>query len=173
MARVLLPIKLGHQRATQRGNWQATVHYTAALIAQVEQATPEQAGFEETIGALAAALWQTVREQPASHQLLTELMMFALRTPSLAQARQAHYRDVTKVAARIVADAAERTGQALAQPAETIARYLLAGFDGLVMQHLSPPDEEAEQICLGALVSAVPALADGRLKPTAVPAEAS
>lgn len=175
--------------AAELGVAQATVHYTfgtkeelyravmerltADLIAQVEQATPEQAGFEETIGALAAALWQTVREQPASHQLLTELMMFALRTPSLAEARQAHYRDVTKVAARIVAEAAERTGQALAQPAETIARYFLAGFDGLVMQHLSLPDEEAEQICLGALVSAVLALADGRLESTAVPAETS
>jgi hypothetical protein len=72
---------------------------------------------------------------------------------------------VTKVAARIVAEAAERTGQTLAQPAETITRYSLAEFDGLVMQPLSLPDEEAEQICLRSLVSAALALPDGRLGP--------
>jgi AcrR family transcriptional regulator len=174
--------------AAELGVAQATVHYTfgtkeglyravmeklaAELVSKVEQATPQKAGFEETIGTLAAALWQTVREQPANHQLLSELMMLALRTPSLAEAGQRHYRDVTEAAARILAEAAGRTGQTLAQPAETIARYFLAGFDGLMMQHLSLPDEEAEQICLGALVSAVLALADGRLAPTAIPAKA-
>lgn len=54
---------------------------TQDLIAQVEQAAPADAGFEETAGTLAAALWRTVREQPANHQLLTELTMFALRSP--------------------------------------------------------------------------------------------
>lgn len=42
---------------------------------------------------------------------------------------------------------------------ETLARFFLAGFDGLSVQHLSLPDEEAELICLQALVSAVVVLA--------------
>lgn len=87
---------------------QATVHYTFGtkeglyravmeqltqdLVAQVEQAAPTDGGFEETVGALAAALWRTVREQPASHQLLTELMMSALRSPALREALETHYR---------------------------------------------------------------------------------
>ncbi|MDQ0746429.1 hypothetical protein QF034_000660 [Streptomyces africanus] len=39
----------------------------------------------------------------------------------------------------------------------------LAGFDGLTMQRLSYPDEEAEHACLQAFVSSVVAMAGGRL----------
>jgi hypothetical protein len=77
---------------------------------------------------------------------------------------------VTEVTARLVTEAAERTGLALAQPAETIARFFLAGFDGLTMQRLSHPDEEAEHTCLQAFVSAVVAMAGGRLDLVPVPA---
>jgi AcrR family transcriptional regulator len=172
--------------AAELGVAQATVHYTFGtkeglyravmeqltedLIAQVEQAAPADAGFEETAGALAAALWQTVREQPASHQLLTELTMFALRSPALSEALDSHHRSITEVTARLVTEAAARTGQTLAQPAETIARFFLAGFDGLTTQHLSHPDEQAEHTCLQAFVSAVLAMADGRLEPAPAPA---
>jgi AcrR family transcriptional regulator len=172
--------------AAELGVAQATVHYTFGtkeelyravmeqltqdLIAQVERAAPADAGFEETAGTLAAALWRTVREQPASYQLLMELTLSALRTPALGEALESHYRSVTEVTARLVTEAAERTGQPLAQPAETIARFFLAGFDGLTMQHLSHPDEKAEHACLQAFVSAVVAMAGGRLELVSVPA---
>ncbi|MCX4911232.1 TetR/AcrR family transcriptional regulator [Streptomyces sp. NBC_00878] len=171
--------------AAELGVAQATVHYTFGtkeglyravmeqltqdLVAQVERAAPAEGGFEETVGALAAALWRTVREQPASYQLLSELTLFALRAPALSEALETHYRGVTEVTARLVTEAAERTGQPLAQPVETIARFFLAGFDGLTTQHLSLPDEEAERTCLQAFVSAVVALAGGRLDLVAVP----
>ncbi|MCX4978643.1 MULTISPECIES: TetR/AcrR family transcriptional regulator [unclassified Streptomyces] len=171
--------------AAELGVAQATVHYTFGtkeglyravmeqltqdLVAQVEQAAPTDGGFEETVGALAAALWRTVREQPASHQLLTELMMSALRSPALREALETHYRGVVEVTARLITEAAERTGRPLAQPVDTIARFFLAGFDGLTMQRLSLPDEEAERTCLEAFVSAVVAMADGRLDLVPVP----
>ncbi|MEV0223812.1 TetR/AcrR family transcriptional regulator [Streptomyces sp. NPDC050704] len=171
--------------AAELGVAQATVHYTFGtkeelyravmeqlkqdLIAQVEGAAPTGAGFEETVGTLAAALWRTVREQPASHQLLMELTMFALRSPALNEALESHNLGATEVTARLVTEAAERTGLTLAQPAETIARFFLAGFDGLMLQHLSHPDEEAEHACLQAFVSAVVAMAGGRLDLVSVP----
>ncbi|WP_405577730.1 TetR/AcrR family transcriptional regulator [Streptomyces sp. NBC_01092] len=161
--------------AAELGVAQATVHYTFGtkedlyravmeqltqdLVTQVEQAAPTDAGFEDTIGTLAEALWRTVLEQPASYQLLTELSMFALRTPHLQEALQGHHRGISAVTAKLISEAAERTGHQLAQPAETIARFFLAGFDGLTMQHLSLPDEEAERVCLRALISAVLAMA--------------
>jgi AcrR family transcriptional regulator len=172
--------------AAELGVAQATVHYTFGtkeglyravmeqltqdLLAQVERSAPADAGFEETASTLAAALWRTVREQPTSHQLLTELTQFALRTPALSEALESHYRGVTAEVTRLVTEAAERGGQPLAQPAETIARFFLAGFDGLTMQHLSLPDEEAEHTCLQAFVSAVVAMAGGRLELVSVPA---
>ncbi|MGW2386007.1 TetR/AcrR family transcriptional regulator [Streptomyces sp. NPDC001658] len=161
--------------ATELGVAQATVHYTFGtkeelyravmeqlthdLVVQVTQAAPTDASFEETVVALAEALWNTVLEQPASHQLLTELSMLAMRTPHLQEALQSHYGEILAVTAKLVDQAAERTGHQLGQPAETIARFFLAGFDGLTMQHLSLPDEEAERVCLRSLVSAVLAMA--------------
>ncbi|MYS88687.1 MULTISPECIES: TetR/AcrR family transcriptional regulator [Streptomyces] len=160
--------------AAELGVAQATVHYTFGtkedlyravmeqltqdLVAQVEQAAPTDAGFEDTVVTLAEALWHTVLEQPGSYQLLTELSLFALRTPHLQDALQGHYRGISAVTAKLISEAAERTGHQLAQPAETIARFFLAGFDGLTMQHLTLPDEEAERACLRALISAVLAM---------------
>ncbi|GHE08902.1 TetR/AcrR family transcriptional regulator [Streptomyces alanosinicus] len=171
--------------ASELGVAQATVHYTFGtkedlyravmeqlthdLVTQVKASAPADAGFEETLTALVAALWRTVREQPASHQLLTELSMFALRTPSLREALEGHYREVTEVTALLVTEAAERTGHRLALPASTIARFFLAGFDGLTMQHLSLPDEEAGLPGLQALVSSVVALAGGKLDLVRIP----
>ncbi|MEU0950494.1 TetR/AcrR family transcriptional regulator [Streptomyces canus] len=161
--------------AAELGVAQATVHYTFGtkeelyravmeqlthdLIDQVTRAAPTDASFEETIVTLAEALWRTVLEQPASYQLLTELSMFALRTPHLKEALESHYGGVLTVTTKLVEQAAERTGHRLGQPAETVARLFLAGFDGLTMQHLSLPDEEAERVCLRSLVSAVLAMA--------------
>jgi AcrR family transcriptional regulator len=161
--------------AAELGVAQATVHYTFGtkedlyravmeqvtdnLVAQVERAAPTDASFEETVVTLAEAFWRTVIEQPEAHQLLTELNMLALRTPHLKEALHSHYTQVLAVTAKLISEAAERTGHQLAQPAETIARFFLAGFDGLTMQHLSLPDEQAERLCLGALISALLAMA--------------
>ncbi|MGW1954446.1 TetR/AcrR family transcriptional regulator [Streptomyces sp. NPDC001920] len=161
--------------AAELGVAQATVHYTfgtkedlyravmeqvtRGLVAQVEQAAPTDASFEETVGTLSEALWRTVLDQPEAHQLLTELSMFALRTPPLKEALHSHHSEVLAVTTKLIGEAAERTGHELAQPAGTIARFFLAGFEGLTMQHLALPDEEAERACLRALVSAVLAMA--------------
>ncbi|WP_405435924.1 TetR/AcrR family transcriptional regulator [Streptomyces avidinii] len=170
--------------AAELGVAQATVHYTfgtkeglyravmdqltADLIAQVEQAAPQNAGFEETIAALAGALWRTVQEEASGHQLLTELALLALRTPGLSEARQAHYQQVNEVTVRIVTETASRSGFELVQPADLIARFFLAGFDGLTMQRLYAPNGPAESAGLQALVSATVALAGGGLNLAAV-----
>jgi AcrR family transcriptional regulator len=161
--------------AAELGVAQATVHYafgtkeelyravmeqvTHDLTNQVTRAVPPDASFEDTVATLAEALWHTVLEQPAAHQLLTELSMFALRSPHLREALESHYREVLTVTTSLIDQAAERTGHQLDQPAEAIARFFLAGFDGLTMQHLALPDEEAERVSLRALVSAVLAMA--------------
>ncbi|MFD4370106.1 TetR/AcrR family transcriptional regulator [Streptomyces sp. NPDC058486] len=166
--------------AAELGVAQATVHYTFGtkedlyhavmgqltddLIAQVERAAPEGGDFETTIAALAAALWRTAREDTAGYHLLTELTMLALRTPRLSEAREAHYREVLDVTARLIAETAARTEYELAQSPETIARFFLAGFDGLTLQCLSVPDDPSEDTGIRALVSATVALAGGSLK---------
>ncbi|WP_232791417.1 TetR/AcrR family transcriptional regulator [Streptomyces capitiformicae] len=137
----------------------------ARRLAEIEEAREH----ERTLHAQAVLARERVREQPTAHQLLTELSMFALRTPRLQEALEGHYGEVAAVTTKLVTEAAERTGHQLAQPAETLARFFLAGFDGLSAQHLSLPDEEAELTCLQALVSAVVALAGGRMELVTMP----
>ncbi|MCZ1014202.1 TetR/AcrR family transcriptional regulator [Streptomyces noursei] len=171
--------------AAELGVAQTTVHYTFGtkedlyqavidqiaedLIEQVEQAAPEGAGFEETIAALAGALWRTMLEPATGHQLLAELT--ALHTPKLSGARQGLYRRVIDATATVMTETAQRTGYELAQPAETVARFFLSGFDGLAMQWRCLPDEAAERVGLQALVSATVALTGGRLELVDVPVE--
>ncbi|EFF88740.1 TetR family transcriptional regulator [Streptomyces sp. e14] len=173
--------------AAELGVAQATVHYTFGtkedlyravmdqliedLIAQVEGAAPKDAGFEETIAALAGALWRNALEESSSYHLLTELTMLALRTPRLSEARRAHYAGVIAATAQLITDTAGRTGYELALPAESVARFFLAGFDGLTMQRLYAPDTASELAGLEILVSATLALAGGRLEPASMPAE--
>ncbi|MEU7576122.1 TetR/AcrR family transcriptional regulator [Streptomyces sp. NPDC041068] len=171
--------------AAELGVAQATVHYTFGtkedlyravmeqltqdLVRQVEESAPMEAGFEETLAAMTVALWRTVRDQPASHQLLTELSMLALRTPKLREVADSHYREVVTVTERLVSEAAERTGHELAVPASTVAWFFLASFEGLTLQHLTLPDDEAELHGLRALVAGVMALASGTSSPVPLP----
>ncbi|MEV5810437.1 TetR/AcrR family transcriptional regulator [Streptomyces parvulus] len=171
--------------AAELGVAQATVHYafgtkeelyigvlqqlTTDLAAQVERAAPADGDFAEAMAALAAVLWRTVQLRPANYQLLHELSMLALRTPRLSQVLESHYSGVLELVTGLVTRSAVRTGQELECPAQTIARLLLAGLDGLTLQRLALCDEEAEVACLRALVSSVVALADGRARPVPLP----
>ncbi|MET8980087.1 TetR/AcrR family transcriptional regulator [Streptomyces sp. NPDC004539] len=161
--------------AAELGVAQPTVHYlfgtkeelyravmeqlTQDLVAQARRSAPTDADFGESVTTLAEALWRTVIEQPASYQLLTELTMYALRTPHLSGALDNHFTGIITVTAELITQAAERTGHPLTRPAETTARFFLATFDGLTTQHLSAPDEAAERACLQELVKAVLAMA--------------
>lgn len=173
--------------AAELGVAQATVHYTFGtkadlyravmeqlttdLIAHVEQATPQDAGFEDTIVALVGVLWRTVREDAMRYNLQTELSMVALRTPEMTEALGSYYQGVNDVTAKLVAEAAARTGYELAHPPEAVARFFLAGFDGLTLQCLYTPDQPGEDLALQALVSATIALAGGRLDLVGVPTD--
>ncbi|CAM5275797.1 hypothetical protein GCM10010329_46370 [Streptomyces spiroverticillatus] len=172
--------------AAELGVAQATVHYTFGtkedlyravmeqltqnLVDHVERTAPTDGGFAESLAAMATALWHTVREQPATHQLLNELTLFALRTPKLHDVLHSHHHQVEVVTSRLIEEVAERTGHRLAVPAPVVAHYFLGAFDGLSLQLLTLPDEAAERHCLQALVSSTVALSGGTLDEVPLPA---
>ncbi|WP_424217138.1 TetR/AcrR family transcriptional regulator (plasmid) [Streptomyces sp. BI20] len=178
MAREGVAVASTRAIAAELGVAQATVHYTfgtkeelyravlerlsGELIARVAGAEPPEAGFEETVAALVAALWRTVREQPDRHQVLMELTMLALRTPSLRATLDAQYREVAATTAAMLTAVAVRTGHRLATPAEEIAAFFTGAFDGLTVQRLTLTDPTLEAAGLRALVTSVLALAGGR-----------
>ncbi|GAA2391274.1 TetR/AcrR family transcriptional regulator [Nonomuraea africana] len=161
--------------AAELGVAQATVHYTfgskqelyravleeltRALVEQVAAATPAEAGFEETFDAVVEALWHTVQAQPRRYLLLMELHTHALRDPYLREVVVGYVRGLDELASQLVADAGARTGQHLAQPPLTVARFFLSAFDGIVLRFLTDDDAESAATALRRLRQAALALA--------------
>ncbi|MFJ5725997.1 TetR/AcrR family transcriptional regulator [Streptomyces sp. NPDC093149] len=139
--------------ASELGVAQATVHYTfgakadlyravleslaEGMVARVRaEASRSSATLEEAFRAVGDALWRQLCEQPERHLLMYELVIFALRSPELRDVADRFHRDIQDAAAVIVAEAAERAGQVPAVPAAELARFILAGFDGLSLELL-------------------------------------
>jgi AcrR family transcriptional regulator len=168
--------------AAELGVAQATVHYTfgtkqelyravleeltRSQVAQVKQAAPAGLGFEETVRTWTDALWQTVRDQRDRYLLLTELTSFALRDPYLHEATTEHTRNITAIVMRLVSEAASSAGLELAVEPEVVARFFLAGFDGLVLYYLTEGDDEPANLQMRHLRAATIALATGGLSGT-------
>lgn len=170
--------------AAELGVAQATLHYvygakeelyravieqlTNDVMSRIRDAVPPPGtDFGVAVAELADVLWQTVVEQPGTHQLLFELHIFGLRAPSLRAALDEHQRAVDTFTREILEEAATRAGIVIAHPAEELARFFLAGFEGLVLHRLSRPDDEADRRCLDALVAAACDLAiDGTVAAT-------
>jgi AcrR family transcriptional regulator len=167
--------------AAEAGVAQALVHYifgskeelyravieqlTRDLVDQVRDAAGHASGFDNELRQLVLRLWRTVREAPETHLLLAELQVVALRSPQLRVSAEDNQRKVIEVTAALIDDAAHRSGQHLARPATAIARHFLAGFDGLTLQRLTLPDDDAEWAYLAHLVSSLVAYARGELVP--------
>ncbi|GAA2882208.1 TetR/AcrR family transcriptional regulator [Nonomuraea rubra] len=166
--------------AAELGIAQATVHYVygakdelyRAVIEQLTADIAEQvraidipAGpdFHAIIGAFAQRLWRTVVEQPHVHQLIAELFVMGLRSPSLRPTIAAYQRRLDGVFEDAFREAAAYAGMTLAHPVEEVARFFFAGLDGLILQRLARPDDLADERSLLQIVAATTALAEGRL----------
>ena len=188
MTREGVPTASTRAIAAELGVAQATVHYvfgskeelyraviehlTQDLVGYVRDLTPPSADFGATVAFLATRLWQTVRERPGIHQLLTELYVFALRSPQLRDAIEDHRRTVNEETTALIGEAARRANTELMRPPEEVARHFLAGFEGLTLQHMGLPDDDAEQASLRALVSSAVAYATGELVLLEIPQDA-
>lgn len=165
--------------AAEIGVAQMTVHYvfgskaefTREILRELSRRVLEQvrptaeaargSGFEESLNLAARALWETVQADPGGQLLWTELSLQALRDEETRRLTAEHDADMRAVTAEVLETIAMRHGQDLAVPASALARFFLAGFDGLSGQSMTAPDPEAEELCLGQLISATAALATG------------
>ncbi|MFD9859350.1 TetR/AcrR family transcriptional regulator [Streptomyces alboflavus] len=139
--------------AAELGVAQATVHYTFGtkkelyaavlerltgdILERVRTAAPGEASFDGTVQAMARALGASLRERPGQYLLMTELYVLALRDPDLREMAAEQQRGLEDTAAALVTEVSRRSGTDPAVDARTMARFFLAGFDGLAMQHLT------------------------------------
>ncbi|MGV9310646.1 TetR/AcrR family transcriptional regulator [Streptomyces sp. NPDC003691] len=165
--------------AAELGVAQATVHYTfgtkadlyravlesltAELIAGVQQAAARAESLEEALRATADAIWADLVDRPELNLLWLELVAFSMRSPELREVVVRYHEDISEIAAGSLRTIAERSGCTYALPPEELARFLVAGLDGLCMNLVitgAKPEAETRR-ALDQLIEAAAALACG------------
>jgi AcrR family transcriptional regulator len=142
------------QIAAEAGVSLSTLHYCfgtkealidaviEAIVAQIGDvagaALPEDAGLAAAIDASVRAFWGLVENTPGLQTMQYELTLSALR--GNRELAHAQYEEYVGVAEQIFRRAAKNSGERPAVPARDLARFVVAGLDGLILQHLSDPD---------------------------------
>ncbi|QYJ03254.1 TetR/AcrR family transcriptional regulator [Nocardioides panacisoli] len=165
--------------AAEAGVPLGTLQYVFPSKAQLLAAVIEDLGDEiaavlresaTTTGGLAHALreglmsfWSRLVGEHWGLQLMQyELTSYALRSDGQQQLARRQYERYTSVVTAWCEEATATAGETPAVPCDQLARLVVAGVDGLILQHVTSPDAARSQQDLAALVTMVVALADVR-----------
>lgn len=122
----------------------AVIEDVVEEIAQVLASSAEtDQGLEHAIRQGLRTFWDQLVEGGRELQLLQyELVLYALRTPGGEDLARHQYDRYTAVVADWSRRAAEEAGESPAVDVDELARVVVAGVDGLILQHLCHADEE-------------------------------
>ncbi|WP_409183789.1 TetR/AcrR family transcriptional regulator [Amycolatopsis sp. VS8301801F10] len=99
-------------------------------------------GLENAIRQGLETFWTRLVRGGRELQLLQyELTMYALRTPGNEDLARLQYQRYADVVAQWCRQAAERAGETAAVSFEHLARMIVAGVDGLILQYVCDPDD--------------------------------
>jgi TetR/AcrR family transcriptional regulator, regulator of biofilm formation and stress response len=96
-----------------------------------------------------------VADQVSGQLVQGELLNYSLRKPGQEHLARWQYTRYTSIIAEGCAAAAERAGEVTAVPVERLARVMLAGVDGLIIQYACDPDDERARADLDAMIDMV------------------
>jgi AcrR family transcriptional regulator len=163
--------------AAEAGVSVSTLHYAfggkealidavlGAIVAQIGEvagaAVDTSDGLAAAIEASVFAFWDLVEETPGLQTMQYELTLSALRSGGGSLAR-AQYDEYVAVAVELFSRAAKAGGERPAVPVRDLARFVVAGLDGLILQHLSDPDVRRSRRQVRLLVRAAVELAGVR-----------
>jgi len=139
----------------------AVIEDVVVEIAEVlaDSATTDQ-GLEHAIRDGLETFWHRLVQGGRELQLLQyELTMYALRTPGHEDLARLQYERYAAVVAGWCRRAAEHAGETPAVPVDHLARMVVAGVDGLILQYVCDPDDARAEEGLEALARMVTALA--------------
>jgi TetR/AcrR family transcriptional regulator, regulator of biofilm formation and stress response len=105
-----------------------------------ESATVE-GGLAHAVRTAVTTFWdQLVADQITLQLMQYELLNYALRNPGLEHLARWQYQRYEAVITRWCETAADNAGEVAALPYDRLARAVLAGVDGLMLQYASAPD---------------------------------
>jgi hypothetical protein len=107
------------------------------------------------------SFWALVEADAGLQTMQYELTLGALRNGSGSGFARRQYEAYVAIAEDLFADVTARSGERCAVPLPDLARFLVAGLDGLILQNLTDPDAERSRSSVGLLVTGARALAAG------------
>ncbi len=124
-------------------------------------AASDDMSLREAIACSLRAFWQHVEATPELQVMQYELTLYALRNPDASWLAREQYRGYCEVVEDVLRAACERQGIACAVPADALARFIVGGLDGLILQFVSDQNTTRARYDLEALIAAVISLAEG------------
>lgn len=119
-----------------------------------------EAGLEHAIRVGLRNFWTELVVNHRELQLVQlELVTHALRTAGLEELPRWQYERYIEIVAQWCESAATRAGETMTIPCDRLARLLVAGIDGLILQHVISADADRSTADLDALVETVVSLA--------------
>ena len=128
-----------------------------AVAAAIDHEMP----LREAIANSLRAFWCHVEETPELQVMQYELTLYALRNPEAAWLAREQYSGYCAVVEGVLRAACEREGVICALPLAALARFIVGGLDGLILQFVSDQDIARAHRDLESLIAAVIALAEG------------
>jgi AcrR family transcriptional regulator len=135
-------------------------HEVVMAAAPLTPALAAPGGLRAAIAESVTAFWAHVEAEPELQQMQQELTHYALRRPESAWLTREQYGGYTAVVEAIFREAFMLAGQASVTPFDALARFVIAGIDGLILQYLSDRDAARARRDLACLIAAVGALAE-------------
>ena len=107
------------------------------------------------------AFWETVERDPSVQIMQLELTLYALRQPESAWLARQQYAGYSDVIAQLLREGCAQTGERCAVPYDALARFVMGGLDGMILQFISDHDVARARRDMAQLIAAVTALAEG------------
>lgn len=127
----------------------------------LRHAAETERGLEHAIRHGIAEFWSQLVSGHTNLQLMQyELTMYALRTPGQEELARWQYDRYSTVVAEWCQEAAHQAGETCAVPFGRLARIIVAGIDGLILQHVCDPHEARSREDLADLVEMIVRLAE-------------
>ena len=118
-------------------------------------------GVRETLSESIRAFWAHVEAMPELQIMQYELTLYSLRHPASAWIAQQQYDGYSAVVETLLQHLFETAHQSCAIPVSELARFIIGGVDGLILQFISDRDTARARRDLDHLLAATIALAEG------------
>ncbi len=141
----------------------AVIEDVVEEIAGVLDDADIDSGLEHAIRHGLRNFWtQLVIGNPRLQLMQYELVIYALRTPSLENLARWQFERYCRIVAAWCQEAASNAGEVCAVPFDMLARVLVAVVDGVILQYVSDPDDTRSRRDLDAATEMVVHLAGVR-----------